>query len=162
MRWVALALVLLAPGAASAEDELDMGRFVAVEPRPYRLVHEFRAALGVLPVDSFQLAITLGGSYALHLSDVWAWEAISFDYVVNVDTGVEETLASRWSIATAFERAPLQYLVGTNALITPLYGKLAVLDEEIIYADAHVAIGGGVAHYSDGFRAQVSVSPGFR
>jgi hypothetical protein len=75
---------------------------------------------------------------------------------------VVETLASRWSIAPAFERAPLQYLVGTNALITPLYGKLAVLDEEIIYADAHIAIGGGVAHYSDGFRAQVSVSPGFR
>lgn len=158
-----LAAALLFTSVARAEeDEIDMGRIVAVEPRPYRLVHEFRAMAGVIPVDSFQTAITIGGSYALHLSDVWAWEAISFQYALNVDTGVEEMLVARWSIAPAVERAELRYLLGTNFLLTPLYGKLAVLDEQIIHADLHFSAGGGLARYSDAFRPQLSVGPGIR
>jgi outer membrane beta-barrel protein len=162
MRALVLAL-LFAPGVALAEeDEIDMGRIVAFEARPYRLVHEFSASLGVLPIDSFQTAITIGASYTLHLSDLWAWEAISFDYAINVDTGVEDMLASRWSIAPSFDRANLQYLVGTHVLLTPLYGKLAVLDDDVIYADLHFGAGGGLAHYADGFRPQLSVGPGVR
>jgi outer membrane beta-barrel protein len=155
-------LCLLVPSIAAAEDEIDMGHVVAVQARPYRLVHEFRASLGVLPVDSFQTAITIGGSYTLHLSDVWAWEAFRFDYAINVDTGVQDMLASRWSIAPALERAELQYLFGTHLLVTPLYGKLAVLDDEVIHADIHLAAGGGVVHYADGFRPQLSAGPGVR
>jgi len=162
MRPLLLALMLLPRAALADEDEIDMGRIVAFEARPYRLVHEFRASLGVLPIDSFQTAITIGASYSLHLSDVWAWEAISFDYAINVDTGVEQMLAARWSIAPSIERADLQYLIGTHVLLTPLYGKLAVLDDDVIYADLHFGAGGGLAHYADGFRPQFSVGPGVR
>ena len=81
------------------DDEIDMGSITAVEPRLYRLVHEFNVGIGILPVDSFETAITLDGSYTLHLSDVWAWETIYLTYAANVGTGVEETLAERWSVA---------------------------------------------------------------
>jgi outer membrane beta-barrel protein len=164
MRALVLVVALTASSTAYAEedDQLDMGHFVASEPRANRLVHELRATVGVLPIDAFQTAISVGGAYAVHLNDVFAWEALSFDYAARFDTGVEARLAEDWSIAPAFERPALQYLLGTHFVAAPLYGKIAVLNEEIVYAAAHFSAGGGLAHYSDGFQPHLSFGPGMR
>jgi outer membrane beta-barrel protein len=148
--------------SSAAEDELDMGHFVAAEPRVHRLVHELRATAGIFPIDAFRTAISVGGAYAVHLSDVFAWEVLSFEYAANVDTGIEARLASEWSISPASESPALQYVLGTHLLAAPLYGKLAVFDEDILYASAHFSLGGGLAHYEDAFRPILSFGPGTR
>src|SRR5438093_13738114 len=97
----ALALVLCVPRSARADDDEDLGsgKVIAVEGRPYRMVHEFAVEAGVLPLDALYKGFTLGGSYTLHLSDIWAWEAVDFHYSANVSTGLDVTLAERWSVA---------------------------------------------------------------
>src|SRR5438876_9294831 len=101
MKRLALALVAsalsFAPSLARAdEDDLDAGRVIAVEKRPYRLVHEFSAFAGVLPLDALYTGFSLGGSYTLHLSDLWAWEMIGFHYSSNADSHLQKTLGERW------------------------------------------------------------------
>lgn len=160
---VAVAMVAAAarPARADDADELKSGRVIAVQERPYRMVHEFSVAAGTLPLDALYTGYTLGGSYTLHLSDLWAWEAISFHYSGNTQTGLEDNLASKYSVAPT-SNPEIEYLVGSNLVITPLIGKLTLLNENIIHAAAFFTVGGGLTHFSDGFRPQASIGPGIR
>lgn len=166
MRWLGTLLTTLAVFSSSTlafadDDELNSGRVIAVEDRPYRMVHEFTVSAGVLPVDALYTGLSIGGSYTLHLSDIWAWEAISFHYSANVDTGLDVKLADRWSVAPT-SNPELQYMFGTHAVLTPLFGKLSVFNDSIIYASTFFALGGGIVRFSDGFRPQGSFGPGVR
>lgn len=159
---VLLATVLWAtPAVAQEDDDLEAGRIIAVDMRPYRLVHEFAVSAGVLPLDALYTGFSLGGSYTLHFSDIWAWEAIDFHYSANVDTGLDVTLAERWSVAPT-SNPEVQYLAATHAIVSPLFGKLALFNSSINYLETYFSLGGGVARFSDGFRPQVSFGPGFR
>jgi outer membrane beta-barrel protein len=146
---------------ADEEDELDSGRVVAIEDRPYRMVHEFTVSGGVLPIDALYTGLTIGGSYTLHLSDLWAWEAVSFHYSANVDTGLDVTLAERWSVAPT-SNPEIQYMIGSHAILTPLFGKIALFNDSIIHASTFFALGGGVSRFSTGFRPMGSFGPGIR
>ncbi len=155
------ALSLLFVFEVQADDELRSGRVIAVQDKPYRMVHEFSITAGVLPADAFYTGLTLGGSYTLHLSDVWSWEAIDFHYSANVDNGLDVTLAERWSVAPTSDPR-LDYLAGTHLVFTPLFGKFTFFNQSILHASAHFALGGGIAHFSDGFRVQATAGPGVR
>src|SRR5262245_38365371 len=76
---------------AEDDEDLESGRVIAVEARPYRMVHEFSVSAGILPINALYTGFTLGGAYTLHLSDIWAWEAIDFHYSANVGTGLDVT-----------------------------------------------------------------------
>ena len=162
-RWMFVLPVWFASQLAFADedDELDSGRVVAVEDRPYRMVHEFTVTAGVLPIDALYTGLTLGGSYTLHLSDLWAWEAVSFHYSANVDTGLDVTLAERWSVAPT-SNPEIRYMIGSHAVLTPLFGKIALFNDTIIHASTFFALGGGVANFTTGFRPMGSFGPGVR
>lgn len=159
-----LLLCLLTPLSAQAEDEYGVGQrgeVIAVQPRPYRMVHEFSASAGVLPMDAFTKGLTLGGSYTLHFSDLWAWEAISFHYAFQLETSLEETLSDRWSVAPTGE-PELELLVGTNMIFTPAFGKMSFVNRSILQVATFLSFGGGVARFSDGNRPFISAGPGLR
>jgi outer membrane beta-barrel protein len=156
-----LPLCLASQLAHAEEDDLESGRVVAVEDRPYRMVHEFTVTAGVLPIDALYTGLTLGGSYTLHLTDLWAWEAVSFHYSANVDTGLDVTLAERWSVAPT-SNPEIRYMIGSHAVLTPLFGKIALFNDTIIHASTFFALGGGVANFTTGFRPQGSFGPGVR
>ena len=154
-------IIALSSGSALAQDELDSGRVIAVEQRPYHLVHEFTVTAGVLPLDALYTGLTVGGAYTLHLSDLWAWEALSFHYSANVDSGLDVDLAKRWSVAPT-SNPEINYMFGSHVVLTPLFGKISLFNQAIIHASTHFALGGGVARFSDGFRPQGSFGPGIR
>lgn len=158
---VALGVMSASTSASAEEDELDKGRVIAVQNRAYRLVHEFTLSTGVLPMDAFYTGYSLGGSYALHFSDLLAWEAVSFHYSANVGSGLESTLAQRWDVAPTND-PEIQYLLGSNLVLTPLFGKLTFFNAAILHASTFITVGGGVVRFTDGFRPQVSIGPGVR
>ncbi|MCK6550848.1 outer membrane beta-barrel domain-containing protein [Myxococcota bacterium] len=147
--------VALAPGAAAAEDELDAGRVIAVEDRPFRMFHEFSASAGVLPLDALYTGYSLGGAYTLHLSDLVAWEAISFHYSANVTSDLEKRLAERWSVA-ATKQPRVEYVATSNLVLSPLFGKTSAFNGDITWLQTSLTLGGGIAHFTDGFRPAVS------
>jgi len=154
---------LLAPRVARAQDEdLQSGRVIAVQDRPFRLAHEFTASAGVLPMDAFYTGLSLGGSYTLHLTELLSWEAISVHYSSNVGKGLDTELLERWSVQDT-DQPEIQYLVGSHVLFTPLYGKLSFMNQSIVTVSTYLAAGGGALHYVDeGFRPFFSVGPGIR
>jgi outer membrane beta-barrel protein len=153
------------PALAGIEDQLNSGRIIAVDERPYRMVHEFSVSGGVIPTDAYYIGVSLGGAYTLHLSDIWAWEALNFQYSANVSTDLESELLDAFEVTP--ERDPrLQYLLTSSAVVTPLFGKQAVLNSGIVFQGVHFALGGGVANFAgdevDSFRPQASFGPGIR
>ena len=155
---------LFAAGAARAdEDDLEAGRVIAVQDRPFRLAHEFTVSAGVLPMDAFYTGLSLGGSYTLHLTDLVSWEAISFHYAASVDKGLSDELLERWSVEDTDEPV-IQYLVSSHAIFTPLYGKLTLVNDSIVQVSTYLALGGGAIRYQaeGGFRPHFSVGPGLR
>jgi len=162
-----VAAVLGTPGGALAniEDELESGQIIAVEDRPYRMIHEFSVHGGVLPTDAMYVGVSLGGSYTLHLSDLWAWEAISFHYSANIDTNLESELSNRFGVLPDPEPR-LQYLLTSSAIFTPFFGKQAVFNSDVALQGVYLALGGGIANLGgddqDFFLPQISAGPGIR
>lgn len=154
---------LLASSQAQAQDEdLQSGKVIAVQDRPFRLAHEFTASAGVLPMDAFYTGLSLGAAYTLHLTELLSWEAISVHYSSNVDKGLDDELLERWSVEDT-DQPEIQYMVSSHVLFTPLYGKLTLLNESIVNVSTYIAVGGGAIHYqNEGFRPHFSVGPGLR
>lgn len=150
------------PALAFAQsDEVSAGQVVAVQPRDYRMVHEFTASVGVLPMNAFYTGLSVGGAYTLHFNDLIGWEALSFHYSGNIDTGLEGELSDRWRVSPEGEPR-LEYLAGTALVFTPLIGKLSVGNSSIVQMAGYINIGGGLARFDDGFRPQGSIGPGLR
>lgn len=161
----AAAFAVSATARAAVEDELKSGRIIAVDDRPYRMVHEFSVHAGVLPTDARYVGISLGGSYTLHLSDLWAWEALSFHYSANIDTNLDSELSNRFGVLP--EPQPrLQYLLTSSAVFTPFFGKQAIFNSDVALQGVYLALGGGIANLGgddqDFFLPQVSAGPGVR
>ena len=155
------ATVTAEAGLSVADDDLRMQRVIAVQEKPFRLAHEFTFTTGVLPIDAFYTGLTLGGGYTLHISDLFAWEAVSFHYSGNVDKGLDQQLAERWSVQPEGE-PEVEYTLSSHAVIKPLFGKLTLFNSSIIHASTFFAVGGGIAKFTDGFRPQFSAGPGIR
>ncbi|MGF1511739.1 MAG: outer membrane beta-barrel domain-containing protein [Myxococcota bacterium] len=150
---------------AGIEDQLNSGEIIAVDERPYRLVHEFSVSTGVIPNDAFFVGISLGGAYTLHLSDIWAWEAVNFQYSANISTNLEDELLDSFEVQPELEPR-LQYLLTTSAIVSPFFGKQAVLNRDVVFQGVYFALGGGVANFSgddeNSFRPQAQFGPGVR
>jgi outer membrane beta-barrel protein len=156
-----VATLAVSPAARADEDELDAGRVIAVEARPYRMVHEFSAFAGILPIDALYTGYSLGAAYTLHLSDLWAWEVVNFQYSANVDSDLKNVLAERWSVA-ATKDPRINYMATSHLVFSPLFGKFALFNDTILYAETYLSVGGGIARFDDGFRPALSVGPGAR
>lgn len=156
-----LGAVTVSPALADDAERRLGGRVVARTPRSEQLVHEFDVGVGVLPLDALYTGISFGGSYTLHLDDVIALELIDFRYSANLDSGLRRRLAERYEVSPTVT-PEIEYIAGTGILLTPFYGKIALLDQSLLNVATHLGVSFGVAHFTDGFRFQVSGGPGLR
>jgi outer membrane beta-barrel protein len=144
--WALVAgLMLLAtPAHAQLEFGIENPRIFSIQPRPYRLAHEFQLGVGVMPLDAFYIGLTIGGSYTYHFSDFWAWEILSFHYSVNVDTSLEKSLFEEYGVIPVRGGGERTNLFATSALVVkPLFGKLALLNDVIVHAETFFTAGLG-------------------
>lgn len=142
-----LALSLLLPNAARAAD-LEFGieepRVFSIQPRPYRLGHEFNLGVGVMPLDAFYVGLVLGGSYTYHFTDFWAWEIASIHYSINFDTALEGNLNRQFGVVPVRgggERT--QLFATTNVVMKPFFGKLVLTNRTVVYAETFFLLGLG-------------------
>ncbi len=163
----ALALVLASGTSARAasEDELRSGKIISVEDRPYRLVHEFSVSGGILPTDARYVGVSIGGSYTLHLSEIWSWEAVSFHYSANIETNLDDELSRNFDVIPDPE-PQLRYIMSSSLVFTPFLGKQSVFNKSITFQGAYLALGGGIVNLSgddaEFFLPQIGFGPGIR
>jgi outer membrane beta-barrel protein len=145
----ALAAFWLVGPNAYAQDEVDEEQVAsyAVQSRLFRLGGELTVAAGFLPVNAFNKGLTVGGSFTYHISNSWAWEVIHGAYVYKqLDTGLKKELLDNFN-AKPTEISALDYVISTNVLLKPFYGKLAVFNRRVIHLEVSVPFGAAFSRY---------------
>lgn len=168
MRYALLILLFLAPGLARAQAEAleNPGAVSAIQERQYRMHHELLLGVGVLPDDAFYKGLVGTVSYTYHFSDTFAWQVGRGTYSYNVQTGLRRQLERDFEVAptaSAYEEQ-VQWMVGSDLMWSPLYGKMAVLNNKVLHFEAFLLGGGSVVkiNRADGFRPAANVGLGMR
>ncbi|AGC42683.1 outer membrane beta-barrel domain-containing protein [Myxococcus stipitatus] len=168
MRYALLILLFLVPGLARAQAEAleNPGAVSAIQERLYRMHHELYLGVGVLPADAFYKGLVGSVSYTYHFSDTFAWQVGRGTYSYNIQTSLRRQLERDFDVAptaSAFEDQ-VQWMVGSDLVWSPLYGKTAVLNSSVVHFEASLLVGGTVVKIdrADGFRPAVNLGVGVR
>ncbi len=133
---------------------------MAVQNRLHLGTHELSVFFGYLPYDAFTKGVTLGGSYTLHFSDLFAWEIVHFVHSFPVDTSLKEDLAAFELAPTPFE--VVENYITTNAVFAPLYWKGAWLNDAIWYGELLLVVGAGYGLFTRSNRPAIDLGIGMR
>jgi outer membrane beta-barrel protein len=131
-----------------------------VQNRLYRKERKIEISLfgGSSSTDPFLSVRELGVSLGYHLNEYWAINAVymrSFSSDSSASTAFQSKLGG--------ERPPVdppKGYIGGEVQFSPLYGKLSLLGQKIIYYDLHLLAGGGVRQASYGNYAAGMVGVG--
>ncbi len=160
---VVMALLLGSVSArAQYDDEEGGGTAVVIQNRKFKMAHELTLEAGLVPLDAFFKGVTLTGRYTLHFDDFNAWEIGAATYSFNLDTGLKEQLINNFGVQA--EALPTLLLVAdSNYVMKPFYGKLALFNRTLLYAELFVVAGATVTYWSDNsFRPGPDFGAGMR
>ncbi|HEY1100834.1 MAG TPA: outer membrane beta-barrel domain-containing protein [Myxococcota bacterium] len=159
---VALLFGFSSPAFAQYDDEVGGGSAVVIQNRKFKMAHEFTLQLGTQPLDAFAKGVTASGRYTLHFDDFHAWEIGAGTYALNIDTGLKDQLLNVFGVQP--ESLPtLNLVLESNYVMKPLYGKLALFNQVLLYTELFFVAGLTVSSWSDGsFRPGPDVGVGAR
>lgn len=142
----ALCLVV-ALGATSAHADETVGegpRVFSIQPRPFKLGHEFQLGIGVLPMDAFYVGAVITASYTYHFTDFWGWEIAGAGYSKNFDTSLTADLKHDYDVQPVRGGGDrIQYFGTTSLVIKPFFGKLAIFNQDIVTSETYFVLGLG-------------------
>ncbi len=161
-RATGLTALLWAGLCAAQLNELENpGRVSAVQERLYRMHHELDLGVGVLPLDAYYKGLTLQLGYSYHFSDSFSWQVGRGAWSYPLNTGLREQLERDFGVQpTVFEQ--VEWMVGSDLVWSPVYGKLAVLNQRVLHFGGHLSVGGTVMKMNVGFRPAVNLGVGAR
>ncbi|NMO19968.1 outer membrane beta-barrel domain-containing protein [Pyxidicoccus fallax] len=168
MRYALLILLFLVPGLARAQAEAleNPGAVSAIQERRYRMHHELLLGVGVLPDDAFYKGLTGNVSYTYHFSDTFGWQVGRGTYSYNLQTSLRTQLERDFDVApvSSASEDQVQWMVGSDLVWSPLYGKTAFLNSTVLHFEAFLLGGGTVVklNRSGGFRPAANVGLGLR
>jgi outer membrane beta-barrel protein len=158
---VALALTAT-PGRAQYDDESGGGSAVVIQNRKFKMAHEFTLQGGTLPLDAFVKGVTATGRYTLHFDDFHAWEIAAGSYSFHIDTGLKQQLIENFAVQPQSLPA-VQLVLDSNYVLKPFYGKLALFNRTLLYAELFLLAGATATYWTDGtWRPGPDVGAGIR
>jgi outer membrane beta-barrel protein len=147
---------------AHAEEDVDTKRVetFVVQERLFRVGLELDAGLGILPLNAFSKGVMVEGGVTYHFTNMLAWEIAQGGYVVgNLDTGLKDQLLQNFGV-TPTELSRATFLVGSNFVFTPFYGKLAGLNRSVSHVELFFPIGITLAGYENPGKVQEGIDLG--
>lgn len=163
MNKLSFAVTLFVATATLAQtSELENpGSVSAIQDRAYRMNSEFALAVGFLPLDAFTKQVYAQVSFVYHFTDLFAWQVGRGAYGYNWSTGLKAELEKSYGVLPTTIDV-VQFFVGSDLMFTPFYGKTAVLNKAVIFAEAYLLLGVTVFKYTNAFRPAVNVGGGVR
>jgi len=149
---------LFYPAASFSADQTvgGAGELYSIEKRDLLGSHEISAGLGCLPMDAFVKGLTLQGSYAYHFNHLIGWELIGGLWSFNFETDLKTVLKDEFDVQPT-ELGELRWIIHSNVMIRPLYGKFSLLNDKLIAGEmfftAGYALGGFTAALPSGINA---------
>lgn len=152
MKKLLLLLVCLLPVLAMADEDQDLenpGTVSAVQDRLFRMNQELTLGVGVLPIDAFYKGLSAQVAYTAHFSDSFAWQVGRALYSYDVNTGLEDQLERDFHVKpTTHEQ--VQWMVGSDLVWSPWYGKTSFLNRSVSHFDAFLSLGASVIKFTGG------------
>jgi outer membrane beta-barrel protein len=142
---IIIALVLTLASTARAEEAVGEGpRVFSIQPRPYKLGHEFQLGLGVLPMDAYYVGAVIMASYTYHFTDFWGWEIAGAGYSRNFNTSLKHDLKTEYGVVPVQGGGDrIQYFGTTSLVIKPFFGKLAIFNQDMVTSETYFVLGLG-------------------
>ncbi len=123
--------------------------------------HELDLSVGLLPLDPFSKGLFAQGSYTLHFTDFFAWQIARGAYSYTAKTALRNQLERDFGfLPPAFDE--IQFFFGTDILLKPLYGKLAVMNKAVLHGEFFVILGATLFKFTNAFRPGVNLGIGAR
>ena len=147
----ALIVVLSTEAQSSINFSVEEPRIYSIQNRSPQPGHEFRAGLGVMPLNAFYVGLVGQASYTYHFSNLWAWDILDLHYSVNLDTPLNDKILNEHGVQPkdgGDER--IEAFATTNLVIKPLYGKIAFFNHTQLRGEALITLGLGPFMSTDG------------
>lgn len=130
--------------------------------------HELSFNLGWYPWDPYYTGFGVSGGYSYYFNNKLAWEVVQATYTFSVEKALTAELADEYAVnPESIDR--LKYVVTSNILWTPVYGKFILGSNVIQYFRLSLISGVGFVSTSFnnkwaidlGVRAEIHVNPNF-
>ncbi len=105
---------------------------------------EVGGAAGVMPYDSVINHVMAGGRLTWHLGDHYGWEILDAMLTFPTVTSFTTRTVESQSI-TNLQTVKLKMMLGTNLVISPLYGKIRFFGRQVVHLDVYLLLGLGAA-----------------
>lgn len=132
------------PAAAQLSFAGDAPSIFTIEPREHMFRHELQLGVGILPLNAFYIGLPISASYTYHFNDLWAWEVANGFYSVDFDTNLKTALNAVGAEPTQDSSRRVRFMLSSNVLVKPMYGKVAVFNSGRGEVDTLFAAGVGV------------------
>jgi outer membrane beta-barrel protein len=132
------------------KDSKDDEKVFAIQERIFDRHHEISLSLGYIPDDNFFNAYPVGIGYTYHFNPYLAWEVVRGQYMFTQEKDIKGKLEKDFGVTPEVFLQP-KYMVHSNIIIKPLYGKEALWNKGIINHESYLILGGGMINYEKKF-----------
>jgi len=128
------------------KDISDEEKVFAIQERVFHRNHEIGLSFGYIPDEDFYNAYPVGIGYTYHFNGYLAWEVARGQYMFTQEKDIKGKLEKDFGVTAEVFLEP-KYMVHSNIIIKPLYGKEALWNRGIINHESYLILGGGMVNY---------------
>jgi outer membrane beta-barrel protein len=128
------------------KDSKDEEKVFAIQERVFHHYHEIGLSFGYIPDDNFFNAYPVGIGYTYHFNNYLAWEVVRGQYMFTQEKDIKAKLEKEFGVTPEVFLEP-KYMIHSNIIIKPLYGKEAFWNRGIINHESYLILGGGMINY---------------
>ncbi len=144
-----LALAAAAPALADNDDtDIKEPTRVVIQNRKYKLGTELTFEAATLPLDPFYKGIAGTARLTFHFNDFNAWEVAGGTYSFNLNSSLTDQLEKNFGVQAA-QLPGLQFMVESDYIMKPFYGKFALANRTLLYQEVYLAVGGTASFWTD-------------
>lgn len=141
---ILFAVLISSPGLC--QDIKDEEKVFAIQERVFHRYHEITLSFGYIPDDDFFNAYPVGIGYTYHFNGYLAWEVARGQFMFTREKDIKGKLEKEFGVTPEVFLEP-KYMVHSNIIIKPLYGKEALWNKGIINHESYLILGGGIINY---------------
>lgn len=140
--FILLLLITSAKTGDCAESK-DDAQVNAIQNRVFHRNHEIDLSFGYIPNDDFYHVFPVGIGYIYNFSNYLSWEVAKGEYLLTQEKDLKKDLENEFGVTPSAFVEP-QYMISSNLLIKPFYGKKAFFNRGIINQESYILLGGGL------------------
>ncbi len=142
---ILIIILLTCVRMAWCETEDNEEKVYAVQNRIFHRSHELTLYGGYISGDDFYKVFPFGVGYTYHHNELFSWEVLRVQYMFNVERDLKNDLETNFGVTPENFPEPT-YMYHTHLVMKPLYGKSAVLNQNVVNHEIYLFAGPGMLH----------------